>query len=336
MGTTYKDYMELGGPGAINGSAPMGRLYNFETGKAALNENHRRWIRENLVPLFRMGSGTLFVQLWGYASRVGNAAFNQALSVHRATETKNYLATQINSADLLSRVTVGGYGTSHSGGGPSDNSPVYRAVDVWVTRKSEPRPTPPPPPVRPPEIKPLLKMYIGPGVKGGGFLGIGGAQALEAHLYSVDDYHDTFNLDGEIWTAGLGLGGGVNVELVIAFGGARPTDFIGTKFQGWDFNLSLGGRWGDLLKGAKGLSWLARIGKAAQEAKFGKAALRQILKLSPSEWEQLGNLAKVIRDARSADSNATKPEVNSFDIPLAGAALEVDVFYFWGSVKMIY
>jgi hypothetical protein len=76
MGTTlYKDYMELAGPGGMDNSAPMGRLYNFHTSYATLNETHKRWIREILVPLFS-GAGTLYVYLWGYASKIGNAAFN--------------------------------------------------------------------------------------------------------------------------------------------------------------------------------------------------------------------------------------------------------------------
>jgi hypothetical protein len=48
------------------------------------------------------------------------------------------------------------------------------------------------------------------------------------------------------------------------------------------------------------------------------------------------NLAKVIRDKLNADAEARKPQVNSFDIPLAGAALEVDVYHCWGTVKSIY
>jgi hypothetical protein len=179
-------------------------------------------------------------------------------------------------------------------------------------------------------------MYIGLGVKGGGFFFVAGGQVLEARLYSVDDYNDHFNLDAEIWTLGLGLGGGISAEFVIAYGGTRPGSFLGTKFDGWDFNVSLGERWADFLKGAKRLPVLVRIAKALKEAKLGKAAIRQLLKLSPAEWEQLSNLGKALRDAEGTDSNATKPQVNSFDIPLAGAAVEVDGYHYWGTVKNIY
>jgi hypothetical protein len=333
-GETYKDYMEIAGLAGLNNSAAMGRLYNFHTAHASLNHDHKRWVREVLVPLFN-GPGTLYVYFWGYASKIGDAGFNYILSVNRAEETKKFLATLI-SPEKLANVKTGGYGTSHSGGGRRDNNPIYRAVDVWAHRVIAPKPTPPPLPVKPPDIKPPIQMYFGPGVKGGGFLGVVGKQALEAHLYSVDDYHDTFNLDGEILTAGLGLGGGVNVQLVICYGGNRPADFIGTKFEGWDFNVSLGGRWADVLKGAKTIPSLVKIAKAVEGAKLGKAAIQALLKLSPKEWEQLGNLAKAIRDAHNADPHAQKPQVNSFDIPLAGLALEVDLFHYWGKVEAIY
>jgi hypothetical protein len=137
-------------------------------------------------------------------------------------------------------------------------------------------------------------------------------------------------------TAGLGLGRVVNVHLVICRGGTCPTDFMGTKFEGWDFNVSLGRRWADVLKGAKTIPSLVKIAKAVEGAKLGKAAIQALLKLSPKEWEQLGNLAKAIRDVHNADPHAQKPQVNSFDIPLAGLALEVDVFHYWGKVEAIY
>lgn len=192
-----------------------------------------------------------------------------------------------------------------------------------------------PPAALAPGAKPTPQTYIGLGAKGGGFVAVAGYQALEAKLYSVENYDDTFYLNGGILTAGLGIGAGVNVQLVICLGGTKPADFQGVKFDGWDFNVSLGGRWGDVVRSTKNIPALLKIAKALKDAKLGATVLKGLLKLSPKEWEQLSNLAKTIRDRLSLDPEAQKPQVNSFDIPLAGVALEVDVYRYWGTVKSI-
>src|SRR5262249_14254149 len=96
--------------------------------------------------------------------------------------------------------------------------------------------------------------------------------------------------------------------------------------------LSLGGRWGDALKAAKGLSTVARIGKMIKEGGKAASALKLATKLSPQEWERIGELIKASRDALGVDSGATTPQLNVFDIPLAGPALEVSVYKWWGKV----
>jgi hypothetical protein len=351
MADAFPDFRKIGGIDMSNLSAPSifpwGRLYNFKTGHFDCNENHRRWIKENLVPLYMQGNGTVFVQLWGYASKIGNATFNNTLSLKRAAEVKKVLNDQIKASwfrgiaplslsEDMERVIVGGYGTSHSGGNANDNSPIFRGVDVYVCRTTAANPVPPPDPVKPPEIKAEKKMYIGPGVKGGGFLAVAGGQTLEAHLYSVDDYNDQFNVDGEIWNLGLGLGGGVNVVMAIGYGGTKPGDFCGCKFGGPDFNISVGERWAELVKGVKKLSTFGRIANALKDSKMTMQGIKLLWKLSPSEWEQMSNLAKALRDASNTDSDATRPQFNSFDIPMAGVGVEIDAYYSWGQIKNIY
>ena len=66
-------------------------------------------------------------------------------------------------------------------------------------------------------------------------------------------------------------------------------------------------------------------------AKIGQI-LKGASKLSPSEWEKVVELVKTSREALGVDY-ATKPQLNVFDIPLAGAALEVSLYKWWGTVS---
>jgi len=344
--TAFPDFLDKSGMEDPTNGRLMGRLYNFETGVAALNDNHKAWIRANLAPLFSAGGGTLYGHLWGYASKVGNAGFNQRLSEHRAEETKKYLATLVPAA-ALANVVVGGYGTTHSGGGAHDNSSVYRGVDVYVKRETAPTPKPPPKPHKPPVIKPQKTVYLGLGLKWGGFVALAGCQALEAYLFSVDDYDDRFLLNAQIIAAGVGGGGSYGCQLVVCYGGAASYEFIGCKFGGWDFNINVAGHWGELAKAAGRFPMLVKIAKFLQEAKLTKllqegkltkGTVEQLLKLTPDQWKSFSDLGKTIKDKMLSDPSAAKPQVNTFDLPLPppfATGLEVDIFYGWGTVLSV-
>ena len=104
----------------------------------------------------------------------------------------------------------------------------------------------------------------------------------------------------------------------MAYGSPHKHQFIGTQFDGWDFAVSLGGRWGDALKGVSKVPAVAKLAKIVKQGgKIGQA-LKGVSKLSPSEWEKVGELIKTSREALGVDSSAVKPQLSVFDIPLAG------------------
>jgi hypothetical protein len=311
-------------------TVPRSRLCDFKTAHSELKPEHKAWLRSNIVPSISRG-GPLYLRLWGYASKLGKAEFNQQLSLQRANAVKRFLEQEARTS--LSFVEVGGYGATRSAGAENDNGPVYRAVDVYVYRATSP---PPPPQTPPPLPEHPSNIYLGLGVKFGGFAAVVGRQTMEARLYSSDQYENQFTLETAIWTAGAGLGGGMSLQLVLGFGAKQKSDFVGLKCKGWDFAADLGEHWGSLVKGAKNLRPVLRVARAMQSGHKSGAALRGLTKLSIGEWEQLSNLVKTIRDATDVDSNSKTPSICTFDIPLAGLGIELSLYRYWSTVEAVY
>ncbi len=310
---------------------PSARLCNFATGGSALRPAHQAWLTTNLVPILK-GQGTYIVEIGGLASRLGAASVNDRLGQARADAAKKFLEEQVQMS--LPFVLTASYGESVSGGGVDDNDGYWRAVLVKLHKGVIALPDPPPVVKRPPTMpKAVPKMYFGIGAKFGGIL-IGGTQTMEGYLFSVDDYKDQVHIEARIWTLGPGLGGGANVVFIMAYGSPHKYEFVGSKFDGWDFAVSLGGRWGDAVKGVSKIPAIAKLAKMLSQG--GKVAdiLKGASKLSAGEWEKIAELVKASREALGVDPNATKPQVSAFDIPLAGAALEVSLYKWWGTVTV--
>jgi len=309
---------------------PSARLCNFPTGGSALRPAHQEWLMRNIVPILR-GQGSYLVEIGGLASRLGAAASNERLGQARADAARNFLEQQLQMS--LPYVLTASYGESVSGGGVSDNDGFWRAVLVKLHKGVAELPDPPPAVKRPPTMPTAVpKMYFGIGAKFGGIVIGGGTQTLEGYLFSVDDYKDTVHVEARIWTLGPGLGGGANVVFIMAYGSPHKHKFVGTKFDGWDFSVSLGGRWGDAVKGVSRIPAVAKLAQVIKQGGKIEQALKGAAKLSSSEWEKVSELVKTSREALGVDANATTPQLNVFDIPLAGAALEVSLYKWWGTV----
>lgn len=310
--------------------APSARLCNFATGSSTLKPAHQDWLTRNIVPILRTDS-TCVVEAGGLASRLGAAAFNERLGQARAEAVKDFLERQL--LVSLPNVLTASYGESISGGPANDNDGYYRAVLVKLHNGVVVLPEPPPEVKRPPSMPKvaLPKMYFGLGLKFGGIV-IGGTQTIEGYLYSVDNFKDRVHFEARIWTLGPGLGGGGNVVFIMAHGANKKGKFLGTKFDGWDFAVSLGGRWGDAIKGASRIPAFARLAKMVKEGGKVSQAAKSAAKLNASEWEKVAELVKTSREALGVDPKAHKPQINVFDIPLAGAALELSLYKWWGTV----
>jgi len=126
-------------------STVAARLCNFETGQADLLNSHRAWLDANVKPAV-LASPNPWVDLWGYASHLGDHASNQRLSFRRCEAVKRWVAGYTPKVTFPADNEIG-YGDSRSTGGRTDNDGYWRSVEVYVyAQRPNPRPVPVPPP----------------------------------------------------------------------------------------------------------------------------------------------------------------------------------------------
>lgn len=106
------------------------RLCNFVTAQAFLLPRHQEWLDTNLKPTLRSLKGP-WVDLIGYASRIGSTQFNQDLSERRCKAVRDHVAKYQSDINFRFNVDLG-KGESESGPDESDNSGYYRAVDLYA------------------------------------------------------------------------------------------------------------------------------------------------------------------------------------------------------------
>jgi len=197
---------------------------------------------------------------------------------------------------------------------------IYVPLKAGWHRPSFP---PAPHPKQPPPKAEHSGIWFGIGAQGGGHLGVAGKDTVEAWMFSLESYRNRFlmNIDG--YRLGPGLGGSVGVAIVVGTGSKTPAKFNGMRVSGFDFQASLGGRWGDVAKSAKGLNAVRRI------AVVGKFIDKTI---SFAEWEKIRDMVWNAIKVGQIDTKSEKPEINVIGVPLAGGGAEVSAYYGWGHV----
>ena len=126
------------------------RLIDFDTGSANLEAQHETWLRQSMN-IARTNSA-FHVRVFGFASKLGNAKFNKALSQGRMNSVLSFLQ-KIDQRTLSSVEAWESHGSDDSPGNAKDNSPEWRAVEVHMFIGEIP-PSPVPPNVTP--VKPKV------------------------------------------------------------------------------------------------------------------------------------------------------------------------------------
>ena len=128
------------------------RLCNFTTGKSELLPGHKKWLDGTVKPLVQSLQNP-WVDLFGYASKLGSAQYNETLSKNRCTAVKDYIRSFNPKTQFPQEY---GKGEAESTGDASDNDGYWRAVSLFVygskpaTRPIIPKlPTKPAPPPLP-------------------------------------------------------------------------------------------------------------------------------------------------------------------------------------------
>lgn len=125
----------------------IGILSDFDTGSAALQPPHTRWLDTNVIPIIR-GGGSLTVE--GWASPLGSDATNTALSRQRAAAVVAYVRREAERTfEFLESTGTGEDRARDQHVREGSNPGFFRAalVSAWPRRNPPPVPPPTPRPV---------------------------------------------------------------------------------------------------------------------------------------------------------------------------------------------
>lgn len=159
----------------------------------------------------------------------------------------------------------------------------------------------------------LPGVWAGIGVAHSGDFILLGAHNLSARLYSLGDsgasvQYASININGSKF--GIGLGGSVGAVFVLAHGYDDPQEMMGLSGRG-DFDLAVGAKLGDFLKGVR--------------------ALRRVI----DTMEEYKKLTYVAENAiKNLGVNIREPDLITLPIPLAGIGLHGWVGYRFGDTSV--
>jgi hypothetical protein len=128
------------------------RLIDFDTGSADLEKQHTDFLTSAISRA--KTNASYHVRIFGFASHLGDVAFNRQLSLARMQSVFNFMKSQdgrvLNSIEMFEA-----FGDTRSQGGRRDDSPEFRAVEVHIFIGDIP-------PIDPPNIRPVPKPSLPP------------------------------------------------------------------------------------------------------------------------------------------------------------------------------
>ena len=216
-------------------------------------------------------------------------------------------------------------------------------VPDWL-RTAPPTPAVPSAADEAPEIS--TNVWFGFSVDFGGHAVVYGRNTMYAWMYSMDSFGRQFRIESERNRFGPGLGGGAGVSFIMINGLARPGQLQGERQTAWDFQLSLGGRWGDLLKSANKYRSirhaLRRADQGSDASSRGIRAMREFLRnnhetltrLSEGDWNDIRKRLVEAGDAVDMARNQSEPRIVSMGIPIPGIQLEISGYYQSGRMRI--
>ena len=168
--------------------------------------------------------------------------------------------------------------------------------------------------------------WIGIGGKAGTQFVVVGIETLTGYVVSLDEVGKGMAIAASINRLGPGFGASGGVCIIYITGVKGPGDLKGFQSGGWDFNLSLGGNWGKIAKGAGPLKRLKPLIDAL--LKLGAktpGGLKQLLKAHPDKWVELIKQTRTLKDALGIDPNG-EANVLVVDLPIGGG-IEASVYF---------
>lgn len=168
--------------------------------------------------------------------------------------------------------------------------------------------------------------WLGVAGKGGTQFVVVGIETVAGYVASLDDVGKGMAIAASINRLGPGFGVSGGLCIVYITGVKEPGALNGHQQGDPDFNLSLGGNWGKIAKGAKGaeklkplIDCVKRLGASTP------GGFKNLLKAHPDKWIELIKTARTAKDFLGIDPNGP-PNVLMVDLPV-GAGVEASLFY---------
>ena len=217
----YPQVVEIAGYRAADGTPTevAARLIDFPTKNTVMTFNHKQCLLDEFVKII-YDRPNCWIDLRGYASKLGQASTNKELSIRRCKNVKDFLIAELRNRgrNIHDNFKIQeGVGEEHSTGGERDNDQWWRAVEIYVYG-SKPKILETPPEIEKPPTPPLptrptgWTVSGGMGGSGGTIIGVTAGSLFFTHL-------DT----GEKWRS-LYAGAGLQKGLSPFPGGSISTD----------------------------------------------------------------------------------------------------------------
>jgi hypothetical protein len=163
--------------------------------------------------------------------------------------------------------------------------------------------------------------WFGVGVKGGGSIGIGGFETMEGYISNLGMPSHTHSINISYLRMGAGLGAGAGLCAIYVFNCRNPQNLHQKTDATWSVNVSLGGKWSDVVK------FLSK----SKLFSIAPKLVSGISKASAYDLDSLRNIASNLMTMYEV-TEYSKDKVVTIDIPLAGVGLELSAQKLYGTI----
>jgi len=159
----------------------------------------------------------------------------------------------------------------------------------------------------------IYETWIGYGVKIGGTLGIVGGETADGKVCNLGYTDEVYPLNISSVRVGPGLGGGVGVVAIMVFNCIVIQGLNDESVSDWSINVSIGGKWSDLVKGLKKRRFFGALARTAGD----------LTNASPEDVTKIRNAASYMYTAVEMNNMGGGYKIIVLDIPGAGIGVEL-------------
>lgn len=163
--------------------------------------------------------------------------------------------------------------------------------------------------------------WFGVGVKVGGTLGMVGFETMEGYISNLGLPSHTHSFNMSYLRLGAGLGGGAGLCLIFVFNSINPKVLDQTNDSTWSINVSLGGKWSDVVKALNA----SKIFQLAPKLVSG------LTKATKFDLDNIRNSVSYIWTTAEL-TQQTKNKVVAIDVPFAGVGAELSAQQLYGTI----